>query len=149
MREILDGVEIEPLRGILSQIFEEMRRVGWAINYVTRVDEERYYTVALDGSEYFHSTRIKCPGCLKKEYAKGETHFSHVVVAATRVKAGTHQIFPLDVEEVKNEDGTEKQDCEINAGKRLTAAAALRSIGSWRCVSLEMICMGCSRLSWS
>jgi hypothetical protein len=29
------------------------------------------------------------------------------------------QVLPLDVEEVKNTYGTEKQDCEINAGKRL------------------------------
>lgn len=28
-------------------------------------------------------------------------------------------MLPLDVEEVRNEDGTEKQDCELNAGKRL------------------------------
>lgn len=119
MREILDGVEIEPLRGILSQIFERMRRVGWAVNYVTRVGDRNYYTVALDGSEYFHSTKIECPGCLRKESAKGETHYSHVVVAATVVKAGTHGVFPLEVEEVRNEDGNEKQDCEITAAKRL------------------------------
>ncbi|MCI0489295.1 MAG: ribonuclease R, partial [Blastocatellia bacterium] len=30
-----------------------------------------------------------------------------------------HRIFPLDVEEVRNTDGSEKQDCELNAAKRL------------------------------
>jgi hypothetical protein len=119
MREILDGVEIEGLRGVLKEIFERMRRTGWTVNWVTEVGGKRWYTVALDGSEYFHSTRIDCPGCLKKELKSGVTHYSHVVVAGTLVKAGSRQVLPLDVEEVRNEDGREKQDCEINAGKRL------------------------------
>lgn len=118
MREILDGVEVEPLRQVLGEIFEEMRRTGWAINYVTEVGGKKYYTVVLDGSEYFHSTKIECPGCLRKERGK-TTHYSHVMVGATLVKAGSRRILPLEVEEVRNEDGSEKQDCEIKAGKRL------------------------------
>jgi hypothetical protein len=86
---------------------------------VTEVNGEKYYTVALDGSEYFHSTKLHCPGCLHHKSANGETQYSHVVVAATLVRAGSHDILPLDVEEVRNEDGQKKQDCEINAGKRL------------------------------
>jgi hypothetical protein len=38
---------------------------------------------------------------------------------ATLVRAGSHDILPLDAEEVRNEDGREKQDCALNAGKRL------------------------------
>ena len=119
MREILDGAPIEPLRRVLPQTFERMRRVGWTGRFVTEVNGEKYYTVALDGSEYFHSTKLSCPGCLHHQSAKGETQYSHVVVAATVVRAGSHDILPLDVEEVRNEDGQKKQDCEINAGKRL------------------------------
>jgi hypothetical protein len=46
-------------------------------------------------------------------------HYYHSVVAATLVRSGSHRILPLDVEQVANTDGTEKQDCEINAAKRL------------------------------
>lgn len=49
----------------------------------------------------------------------GEVHYSHPVVAATLVKAGTPRILPLDAEAVRNTDGRAKQDCELNAGKRL------------------------------
>jgi len=119
MREILDGVETEELRKLLPDIFEKMRRAGWTSRYVSKINGENYYTVAIDGSEYFHSTKIECPGCLRKEYVKGQIHYSHVIVAATIVKANTHLVLPLDVEEVKNEDGTIKQDCEICAAKRL------------------------------
>lgn len=119
MREILDGVPTEALRQLLPQLFEQMRRTGWTVRLVTEVEGQNYYTVALDGSAYFHSTQIECPGCLRREDSTGQVHYSHAVVAATLVKAGTHQILPLDAEEVRNEDGQQKQDCEINAGKRL------------------------------
>ena len=119
MREILDGVPPEPLRRVLPQTFEQMRRVGWTRRFVTEVNGEKYYTIAVDGSEYFHSTKIACAGCLRQRSAKGETQYAHVVVAATVTRAGGHEILPLDVEEVRNEAGQQKQDCELNAGKRL------------------------------
>ena len=119
MRTILDGAAPEPLRRVLPEVFERMRRVGWTVKFVTEVNGEKYYTVAFDGSEYFHSTRIECPGCLRRTSKNGETQYSHVVVGATLLRAGSHAVLPLDVEEVRNEDGQEKQDCEINAGKRM------------------------------
>src|SRR6266849_1088757 len=70
MREILDGAEIEPLRRVLPEVFERMRRVGWTVKFVTELDGEKYYTVAFDGSQYFHSTKIECPGCLRRKSAK-------------------------------------------------------------------------------
>jgi hypothetical protein len=105
-------------------MFEKVRRAGWAEQYKSSIpsgkDKGSYYTVPLDGMEYFHSTEVQCPGCLKKEDPKsGRTSYSHCVVAATLVKAGSHRILPLDVEEVRNTDGQKKQDCELNAGKRL------------------------------
>lgn len=42
-----------------------------------------------------------------------------MVVGATLLRAGSHDILPLDAEEVRHEDGQQKQDCESNAGKRL------------------------------
>lgn len=119
LREILDGTATEPLRRVLPETFERMRRVGWTGKFVTEVAGEKYYTVAFDGSEYFHSTKIECPGCLRRTSKDGETQYSHVVVSATLLRAGSHAVLPLDAEEVRNEDGQEKQDCELNAGKRL------------------------------
>jgi hypothetical protein len=119
MREILDGVPTEPLRRVLPQTFEQMRRVGWTTRFVTEVGGEKYYPIILDGSEYFHSTQIHCPSCLQQRQANGETHYSHVVVAATLTRAESHAILPLDAEEVRNTDGQQKQDCELTAAKRL------------------------------
>jgi hypothetical protein len=130
MRVILDGAPTEPLRATLPAWFAKMQRAGWVGQFRTGVPRkvagkvpytktEEYYTAALDGSEYFHSTAIQCPGCLRKATTNGVVHYSHTVVSATLVKAGTHRILPLDGEEVRNTDGPEKQDCEVNAGKRL------------------------------
>src|SRR5438128_1738093 len=44
MREILDGAPIEPLLGVLSEVFERMRRVGWTVNFVTEVEGQKVYT---------------------------------------------------------------------------------------------------------
>jgi hypothetical protein len=120
MREVLDGVPPEPLRRLLPQTFEQMRRVGWTARFVTAVAEEKVYPVVLDGSEYFHSTQIQCPHCLHQRQANGETHYSHLVVSATVTRAGSHAILPLDVEEVRNRDADQApQDCELTAAKRL------------------------------
>lgn len=125
MREILDGAPTEPLRRLLPELFEGVRRAGWATQFKVHLPSGQqqgdYYVVAMDGSEYFHSTQIECPGCLRQTDAKGTVHYSHQVVSATLVRPGSHRVLPLDVEEVRNSGGTEKQDCEINAGKRLMA----------------------------
>jgi hypothetical protein len=119
MREILDGVPTEPLRRVLPQTFAQMRRVGWTTRFVTEVEGQKYYPIVLDGSAYFHSTQIHCPHCLYQRHANGETHYSHVVVSATVTRAGSHAILPLDVEEVRNSEEQETQDCELTAAKRL------------------------------
>jgi hypothetical protein len=78
-----------------------------------------YSTVVLDGSQYFSSENIACPHCLQRKDKNGDVHFYHTVVGATLVRAGSHDLLPLDAEEVRNTDSAVKQDCEIKAGKRL------------------------------
>jgi len=119
MREILDGVPTEPLRRVLPQTFEQMRRVGWTGQFVTEVGGEKAYPVVWDGSESCHSTQIHCPPCLHQRQANGETPYAHLVVRATVTRAGSQAILPLDVEEVRNSEGQEPQDCELTAAKRL------------------------------
>jgi hypothetical protein len=124
-REILDVVPVEFLRQALPELFAKVRRAGWGKEFKSTVPSGShhgdYYTAMLDGSDYFHSTKVQCPGCLHRTDASGEGHFYHTVVSATLVKAGSHRVLPLDVEEVHNSDGQDKQDCELNAAKRLIA----------------------------
>lgn len=126
MREILDGVEPEGLRAVLPQLWEKVRRAGWGGRFTTTLPSGQpqgtYYTMALDGSEYFQSTKVQCAQCLHQPDPKGQVHYSHLVVGATLVRAGSHQVVPLDAEEVRNATAeSQPQDCELRASKRLIA----------------------------
>lgn len=126
MREILDGVEPESLRGILPQLGEKVRRAGWGPRFTTTLPSGQhqgtYYTVAVDGSEYFRSTKVQGPHCLRQVDPQGRVHYAHKIVGATVVRAGSHQVLPLDVEEVRNATAASApQDWELTAGKRLLA----------------------------
>ncbi len=80
MREILDRIEPEPLRALLPQLCAKVRRVGWGGRFTTPLPSGQhqgsYYTVALEGSEYCHSTTIPCAHCLRQPEAKGPVHSS-------------------------------------------------------------------------
>src|SRR5919109_2325382 len=69
IREILDGVPVALLRQALPELWDKVRRAGWAKEYKSTVPsgyhQGDYYTAMLDGSDYFHSTTIECPGCLQ------------------------------------------------------------------------------------
>ena len=65
------------------------------------------------------SEKLPGPFCLQRKDKNGDTHYYHTVVGATLARAGSHDILPLDAEAVRHSDGKEKQDGEINAGKRL------------------------------
>jgi hypothetical protein len=123
MRDVLGRAEIEPLRRLLPELLEASRRAGWAKDFKIRLesgkDQGDYYTMPLDGSEYFHSTKIECPSCLKRADRGGQTQYYHTVVAATLVRSNSHTVLPIDVEEARNSDGAQRQDCELNAAKRL------------------------------
>jgi hypothetical protein len=123
MREILDGGPPELLRPLLPAFFAKVRRAGWAQEFKSTVPsgfhQGDYYSAMLAGRDDFPSTNIQCAGCWQRPAPGGEGHFRHTVVAATRVKAGSHRGLPLDVEEVRNSDGQDKQACELKAAKRL------------------------------
>lgn len=120
LREILDGAPWEEIRGLLPEIFERYRRSGWLTEF--RSSEklgDRFYPIAIDGTDYFSSTEISCEGCLHFEQEDSKTRYRHSILAATLIKPRSHSILPLDAEPILNTDGREKQDCEINAAKRL------------------------------
>ena len=55
MRELLDGVEVEVVRGLLPQLWEKVRRAGWSrrftITLPSGAHEGTHSTIALDGRE--------------------------------------------------------------------------------------------------
>ncbi|MGQ9778216.1 MAG: transposase [Thermodesulfobacteriota bacterium] len=116
MREVIDGVESRELEPLFEDFFRPLQRGKHLEGYRVLRD---YYLISMDGSGYFSSDKIHCSGCLKKESKKGEKRYGHKIVQAALMCPGKRQVFPLAPEEVKDTDGRDKQDCEIEAGKRL------------------------------
>jgi hypothetical protein len=116
MREVIDEVESRELEPLFEDFFRPLQRGKHLEGYRVLGD---YYLISMDGSGYFSSDKIHCSGCLKKETKKGKVGYEHKIVQAALMHPGKRQVLPLAPEEVKNTDGGDKQDCEIEAGKRL------------------------------
>lgn len=116
MREILDEVPSEVACPAFRKYFARLQRGKYLECFQVFPGQ---YLCSLDGSQYFGSEKISCPHCLIKEHKSGTTSYSHLILQATVVHPDQKQVIPLMPEEVCNEDGTTKQDCEINAAKRI------------------------------
>lgn len=77
----------------------------------------KYYPIALDGTQYYSSKKISCEKCLIRGEDE-DMRYSHQVVTPIIVSPFKTEVIPLMPEFIRNEDGTQKQDCEINASKR-------------------------------
>ena len=116
MREVMDEVDSSGLEPAFDDFFAVLQR-GKHLEHYRFL--ENHYLVSLDGSGYFSSEDICCPGCLRKESKRGRIRYEHQIVQAALMHPDMKQVIPLAPEAVKNTDGTDKQDCEIKAGKRL------------------------------
>ena len=116
VRDIIDACESEGIEAVFTDFFRALQRGKHLESY--RVLGRRYLIV-MDGTEYFSSEKIHCPGCLYTKSKDGGWRYHHQILQAALVKPGRRQVVPLAPEAIKNEDGRDKQDCEINAGKRL------------------------------
>ncbi len=111
IRKVLDEVDPSSLEEVFTEYFSILQRGKHLEPYRVL---GRYYAVVIDGGEYFSSEKLNCPCCLTRN-----KRFVHQIVQAAIVHPDKSQVVPLAPEAVKNTDGREKQDCEINAGKRL------------------------------
>jgi len=115
LRDIIDPLPIEPLNTIFQDFLAHLQKGKYLTDYQLLGGK---YLISVDGSEYFTSEKIHCPSCLKKESGK-KVRFHHQILQAVIVHPDKRQVLPLAPEPIRNTDGTKKQDCEINAGKRI------------------------------
>ncbi len=117
LRDVLDNtLAKDKLQLVFSDYFRQLQRSKQLeqLQFLPRT-----YLVTLDGSEYFSSEKIKCPQCLVTIPKKGNPRYHHQILQAAIVCPGIRQIIPIAAEAIQNTDGKDKQDCEINAGKRI------------------------------
>jgi hypothetical protein len=114
MRDVLDSIEPEAIAPIFSDFLLRLQR-GKQLSQYQFIDG--MYLVSMDGSEYFSSDKIHCPGCLVTK-SKKKIRYHHQILQSVIVSPDKKQVLPLAPEQIVNRDGTKKQDCEINAAKR-------------------------------
>ena len=73
---------------------------------------------ALDGTQYYSSSNIHCPNCLRRQTSKGQTLYYHTAITPVIVCPGRSEVIALPPELIMPQDGHDKQDCERVAGKR-------------------------------
>jgi len=116
LRQSIDAVPTEATHSAFSILFQRLQRGKQLLPYRL---ESGHYLIALDGSQYFSSEKINCPGCLTYKGAKGSLRYSHQILQPVMLHPHMRQVLPLAPEPVANTDGHTKQDCEINAAKRI------------------------------
>ena len=116
LRDTIDKVDPGWIEPIFADYFRRLQRGKHTNDFGVLGD---HYFVVLDASQYFASEKIRCPGCLSQKPSSGKTLYSHQILQAAMVAPHMRQVIPLAPEPIKNEDGTIKQDCEINASKRM------------------------------
>lgn len=77
--------------------------------------------IALDGTEYFTSSKIHCANCSQRRRSNGQMEYFHQMLSATLVAPGHRDVVPLAPEFIAPQDGADKQDCEQQAVHRWLA----------------------------
>ncbi len=124
IRQMLDGISPTAFDPVFWRALAEAEAADGLAGF-RRLDGR--ILIALDGTEYFRSTNIRCPNCSKQEHGNGTTDYFHAFLGATVVAPGHARVLPLPPEFIVPQDGAVKQDCERAAAKRWLArhAAAL------------------------
>jgi len=116
MRTTLDPLSPTPLRALFAKLFHKLSEAGVIKEYEYWKDQ---LLISIDGVEHFSSTKVHCNHCTTRAHRNGETSYHHAGLAAVVVHPDQEEVFTLDFEPILNADGSQKNDCERNAAKRL------------------------------
>ena len=118
LRDVIDNVPSEAVAPIFKDLYEKLRRHKHLEGYAILPN---ILMCTIDGTQYHSSKTVSCSSCLTKEHKSGEITYSHSVLQGAIMHPDKKQVLPVMPEAIKNEDGTKKQDCELNASKRFIA----------------------------
>lgn len=116
LRDILDTIPGSDLSPIFKDFFERLRRHKHLEDYAVLPNT---LMCVFDGTQYHSSSKVFCDCCLTRKDKSGETTYSHAVLQGAIMHPDKKQVLPVMPEAIQNSDGSEKQDCERNAVKRL------------------------------
>jgi hypothetical protein len=128
IRNLLDPVPPSTVFPLFSYAVEALQALGHLEPYRSINGD---LLVALDGTQYFASSKIHCDNCSVKNHKNGTVTYSHTVVTPVIVAPGNSRVIPLEPEFITPQDGHDKQDCENTAAKRWLSVygARYRALG--------------------
>lgn len=115
IRNLLDPVPATTLSMTFQKVYQWLESKG-VLNKFLYLNGG--ILVALDGTEYFSSSKINCPHCNCRNHRNGTTTYFHGCVTPIVVSPNQKQVINLEPEFIKKPDGYQKQDCENAAVKR-------------------------------
>ena len=115
IRSLLNPISPSHLEAYYRQIFRNLEREGVLKEFQSFAN---MLLVAMDGTEYFSSKKIDCEQCSQRILKNGEINYFHSVLTPVLIQPGNEHVISLEPEFIIPQDGYEKQDCEIQAGKR-------------------------------
>ena len=116
MRRVLDEVDPDHLQQLFPERVDQLRKLGLVKDY--RYLRE-HLLVSVDGVEYFSSQKVNCDRCQEKQHRDGAVTYSHSMLGAVLVHPDKKEVFPMGCEAIQKQDGQSKNDCKLNASKRL------------------------------
>jgi hypothetical protein len=135
MRNIIDQVPSSYFEQVFKRFYQNLQR-GKHLESMQIFPKTYYFPI--DGSQFFSSNDINCKQCLtrkeeeeegdeeeecskkvKRGKSRGKKKYSHQVLQCGIMHPDCKQVIPFMPEQIVNTDGRDKQDCEMNAAKRL------------------------------
>lgn len=116
IRESIDEVNPSELQSLFKPSLDFLKEQG--------VFKERhvlgsYTVVSVDGTGHYCSSTKGCPQCLVKNHRNGKNTYYHQLLGAVAVHPNQATVFPVACEAIVKQDGRTKNDCELNASKRI------------------------------
>lgn len=115
MRSILDPVQPMELRTSHNEVLSALQR-GKAFEKMQYLEEG--YLLAADGTGRYASEKIFSDTCMVKVSSSGKTIYYLQMLGIALVHPERREVIPFIPETISKQDGSTKNDCEINASKR-------------------------------
>ncbi len=116
LRESIDQVSPKDLQCLFKPAIDYLKSENvieqrWVLG--------KYTAVSVDGTGYYCSGKKSCPQCMVKNHRNGEKTYYHQLLGAVAIHPKQSTVFPVACEAIVKQDGREKNDCELNACKRI------------------------------
>ncbi len=115
IRALLDPLKPSYLNPMFIFVFRLLEKAGYLTGFK---GYDGNYLFSFDGTRTVSSKTIHCEACSQQNHKDETVTYFHSALLGMLVVPGKNDVMMLPPEFITPQDGTEKQDCELNAAKR-------------------------------